>query len=67
MLSEAEIRRYREMGPEKRYEIFLELAAYAWHCLHADGPELAEKRWRLIRQQHDEASRRLAEKFKEMR
>jgi len=66
MLSKEQIHRYREMGPEERYQLFLEIAGYAWHCLDADGPEKAEKRWDLIRRQHDEGSRRLEEKFSQL-
>ena len=66
MLSENEIQRYKEMDPEERYQIFLEAAAYAWHCMNADGEEMAKKRWALIRKQHDESSRRLEEKFREL-
>ena len=61
-----EIERYRAMSPEERYQIFLELAAYAWHCLETDEPERAAKKWELIRRQHDESSRRLSEKFREL-
>jgi len=66
MLTEHEIQRYREMGPEARYKLFLDLSAYAWHALHADGEELAQRRWALIRRQHEEASRRLEAKFREL-
>lgn len=66
MHSKDEIRRYREMGPEKRYQLFLELSAYAWHCIDADGPERAKKRWDYIRRMHDEATQRLVKKFSEL-
>ena len=61
MLSPEELQRYRELGPERRYALFLELAAQAWRAIDADGPDLARRRWELIRRQHDEASRRLFE------
>jgi|ETNmetMinimDraft_26_1059896.scaffolds.fasta_scaffold116666_2 hypothetical protein len=64
MLTQNEIDRYRAMGPEQRYEIFLELAAWAWRGLDADGEERGRLRWELIRRQHAEGSRRLEEKFK---
>jgi hypothetical protein len=66
MHSSDETRKYRDMDPEERYMIFLELAAYAWHCLEMDDPETARKKWDLIRRQHDESSRRLEQKFKEL-
>ena len=66
MLSEKEIARYRELGPEKRYAIFLELAEYAWRALDADGEDMGRRRWALIRRQHDEMSARLEAKFREL-
>ena len=63
MLSRDEIARYREMGPERRYALFLEMAAWAWESLGSDDPETAARRWALIRRQHDEGNRRLAEAF----
>ena len=66
MLSQREIARYRELGPEKRYAIVLELTGYAWEALDADGEELGRRRWELIRRQHDEMSTRLEAKFKEL-
>ena len=63
MLSRDEIIRYREMGPEKRYALFLEMAEWAWQALGSDDPETAARRWSLIRRQHDAANRRLAEAF----
>ena len=66
MLSKEEIQRYREMGPEKRYAIFLEMAAWAWRALDADGPEIAARRWEKICRDHEEGSRRLVEKFKQL-
>jgi hypothetical protein len=66
MHSPDEIEKYRAMDPEERYMLFLELAAYAWHCLDVDEPERAKRKWDLIRRQHDESSRRLEQKFKEL-
>lgn len=66
MLSAAEIARYRTLGPEERYRIFLELAAWAWQCLDADGEEIGRRRWDLIRRQHDEGNRRLEEAFRRL-
>jgi hypothetical protein len=66
MLSKNEIARYRRLGPEERYAIFLELAEYAWRALDADGEELGRRRWALIRRQHDESSARLEAKFREL-
>jgi hypothetical protein len=63
MLSRNEIVRYREMGLEQRYVLFLEMAAWAWQSLDVDDPETAARRWALIRRQHDESNRRLAEAF----
>ena len=63
MLSREEIQRYREMGPEQRYQLFLELAEWAWRALDEGGPETARRRWDLICRQHAEGSRRLEEKF----
>jgi len=66
MHSPDETERYRAMDPEEWYKLFLELAAYAWHCLETDDPERAKKKWDLIRRQPDESSRRLEQKFKEL-
>lgn len=61
MLSPEELLRYRDLGPERRYALFLELAAQAWTALDADGPEASRRRWERIRAQHDEGSRLLLE------
>lgn len=66
MLSKEEILRYREMGPERRYALFLELSGWAWRSLDAGSAETVQRRWALIRRQHDEGCRILDERFRRM-
>lgn len=66
MLSKSELRRYSRMSPEQRYLIFLELANWAWESLASSGPQTSARKWALIRKQHELASQRLVEKFKEL-
>jgi hypothetical protein len=63
MLSVNELKRYRRAGAEKRYEWFLELASWSWEALEDDPEDVREKRWALIRKQHEEGSLRLVRKF----
>jgi len=66
MLSKNEIERYRRLGPERRFQIFLDLANEAWKDMNKGDKDFNRRRWKLILQQHDESSRRLEKKFREL-
>lgn len=51
------------MRPEERFALSMQLSEYAWQALDADGPELAKRRWEVIRRQHEDGCRRLADAF----
>ena len=66
MLSAEQLKSYRQMPPEERFRLSLQLSAYAWEAIAAEPPEIARRKWALIRRQHQAASDALVAKFKEL-
>jgi hypothetical protein len=66
VIGEEEIRRYREMTPEERFEIFRQLMDFAWDLLLELPEEERRRRLAYAEAQHAEASARLEAKFRSL-
>jgi hypothetical protein len=65
MMSEAQLRRYREMSPEERWRITEELMTLAWRALQELSYEERERRLALARLEHDQSNEALARALQE--
>lgn len=66
MIGEEEIRRYREMTPEERFEVFRQLMDFAWDLLLELPEEERRRRLAYAEALHAESSARLEAKFRSL-
>lgn len=66
MIGEEELARYRAMSQEERFEIFRRLMTFAWQSLLELPDEERKRRLAWAEREHDESSRRLEAKFREL-
>ena len=64
MLSEEQLRLYRQMSIEDRWRLTEELMTVAWRALLEMSFEDRELRLRLAREEHDASSRALEQAFR---
>lgn len=66
MIGEEEIRRYRAMTPDERFEIFRRLMNFAWDSM-LELPEVERcRRLEYAEREHAEGNARIEEKFKSL-
>ncbi len=66
MIEEEELRRYRAMSQEERFEVFRRLMEFAWESLLELPPEERRRRLEHAEREHAESNARLEEKFKSL-
>lgn len=66
MIGPEEIARYKAMSPEDRFELFRRLMNFAWQSMLELPEEERRRRLDWVEREHEAASRRLEEKFREL-
>lgn len=66
MLSREALESYRRMTPSERLALTLEAMREATPWMLYGSPEVVDRRFELIRRQHDEGNRRILERLAEV-
>lgn len=67
MLSRETLEAYRKMTPSERLALTLQAMREATPWLLSGPPEVVDRRFELIRRQHDEGNQRIRERLEEVR